>query len=156
MLSQAHIRQNIICYSVAFQDARQVYTGIYSIADTVTEGWPDFVLYSLQEQEAEMNEMDSLVCRCPEQPSWPVAGQPSFLCCSLQLGLGGKRRVGFWAKGSSGDSPTGVQILNTCKKIDWRRKTDSHQALEEARIFSPPKRTGPWATLRLNCRFLTS
>lgn len=95
MLSQAHIRQNIICYSVAFQDARQVYTGIYSIADTVTEGWPDFVLYSLQEQEAEMNEMDSLVCRCPEQPSWPVAGQPSFLCCSLQPGLGGKRRVGF-------------------------------------------------------------
>lgn len=33
MLSQAHIRQIIICYTVTFQDARQVYTGIYSIAD---------------------------------------------------------------------------------------------------------------------------
>lgn len=57
-----------------FPGARQVYTGIYNIADTATDGWPDFVLYSLQEQEAEMNEMNSLVCRCPEQPSWPVPG----------------------------------------------------------------------------------
>ena len=92
MLFQAHIRQIIICYTVTFQDAKQVYTGIYSTADTVTDGWPDFVLYTLQEQEAEMNEMDSFVCRCPEQPSWPVAGQPSFLRCSLQPGLGMKHR----------------------------------------------------------------